>query len=78
MLPLIVIGAALLAVGRRGRQLAILLAVPLYYLSVQSALHTEYRYILAMHYFLLALAAVTIWSIGVAIKNVYSVVGGRK
>ncbi len=77
MLPLIVIGAALLAVGGRGRQLAILLAVPLYYMSVQSALHTEYRYILAMHYCLFALAAVTIWSIGVAGKSAFGVVFKR-
>ena len=47
-----------------------MLVVPAYYLLVQSALHTEYRYILAMHYFLLAIAAVTLGGVGVAIKQV--------
>lgn len=60
MLSLILSGVALLAFARRGRTLIVLLAVPLYYLSLQSILHTEYRYILAIHYFLFVLAALPI------------------
>jgi 4-amino-4-deoxy-L-arabinose transferase-like glycosyltransferase len=56
-LPLYALGFLLLARGRRTRALAALAAVPLYYLCVQSALHTEYRYVLAIQYFLLAPAA---------------------
>jgi len=53
-------GMLLLALARRWRVLIILLVVPLYYLCVQSAFHTEYRYILPMHYFLFAAAATTL------------------
>ncbi len=60
LLSLIIIGVVLLTTARRWRELAILLAVPLYYMCAQSALHTEYRYILAIHYFLFVIAAVTI------------------
>jgi hypothetical protein len=56
-LPLYLLGLLLLAHARRTRALAALLAVPLYYLCVQSALHTEYRYVLAVHYFLFIAAA---------------------
>jgi hypothetical protein len=58
---LIVIGLILLALARRGRALAILLIVPAYFLFVQSPLHTEYRYILAIHYFLFVIVAVTLY-----------------
>lgn len=56
-LPLYLAGLLLLVRARRGRALAALLVVPLYYLCVQSALHTEYRYVLAVHYFLFVVAA---------------------
>jgi hypothetical protein len=58
MLSLIFSSIALLALARRPRALLVLLAVPFYYLSLQSFLHTEYRYIIAIHYFLFGLAAV--------------------
>lgn len=65
MLPLALIGIALLVHARRGRALAILLVVPAYYLCVQSAMHTEYRYVLAVHYFLFVMVAVTLsWAGG--------------
>jgi hypothetical protein len=64
LLPLIGLGITLLALAGRGRALLIVLAVPAYYLSVQSAFHTEYRYILAVHYFLFVLAAVTLYLVG--------------
>lgn len=69
LLPLVLIGVGLVAVARRGRTLMILLIVPAYYLLVQSALHTEYRYILGMHYFLFVFAAVTLFCAGTAIRQ---------
>ncbi|HKR00855.1 MAG TPA: hypothetical protein VJT09_09280, partial [Pyrinomonadaceae bacterium] len=42
----------------------LLLVVPAYYLAVQSALHTEYRYVLAIHYFLFILVAVALHAAG--------------
>ena len=48
----------------RWQAATILLIVPLYYLCVQSAFHTEYRYILPIHYFLFAAAAATLAVIG--------------
>jgi len=56
-LPLYLSGLVLLLRGRKRRELAALLTVPLYFLCVQSALHTEYRYVLAVHYLLFVVAA---------------------
>jgi len=56
-LPLYLAGLLLLLLRRRKRELAALLTVPLYFLCVQSALHTEYRYVLAVHYLLFVVAA---------------------
>ncbi|HVG22196.1 MAG TPA: hypothetical protein VNI02_24380, partial [Blastocatellia bacterium] len=67
---LVIGGVVMLAVAGRGRALAALLAVPAYYLLVQSAFHTEYRYILAIHYFLFVMAAVAIYCMAVAIVRV--------
>jgi len=61
---LIVIGAVLLVCAGRSRALAALAIVPLYFLCCQSVLHTEYRYILAIHYFLFVIAAATIYVAG--------------
>lgn len=65
--PLILIGIVLLVAAGRLRALSLILAVPLYYLCIQSALHTEYRYILAIHYFLFVMAAVAIYCIVLAV-----------
>jgi 4-amino-4-deoxy-L-arabinose transferase-like glycosyltransferase len=59
-LPLALAGALLLVRSRRLRALALLSVVPAYYLCVQSIFHTEYRYTLALTYFLFALAAVAL------------------
>ncbi|HEV2912834.1 MAG TPA: glycosyltransferase family 39 protein [Pyrinomonadaceae bacterium] len=67
MLPLTVIGIILLARARRGRASLILLIVPAYYLCVQSAMHTEYRYVLAVHYFLFVMSALTLSWLGGAL-----------
>jgi hypothetical protein len=63
-LPLVLIGAGILVYQHRFQSLAILLAVPCYYFCTQSALHTEYRYVLVIHYFLFVLAALALYSIG--------------
>jgi 4-amino-4-deoxy-L-arabinose transferase-like glycosyltransferase len=68
-LPLVLIGAGVLIYKRQFQSLAILLVVPCYYFCTQSALHTEYRYVLVIHYFLFVLAAVAIYSIACQIKR---------
>ena len=68
-LPLALIGAGILLYGRHFQKLAILLVVPCYYFCTQSALHTEYRYVLVIHYFLFALAAVAVYSIACRIRQ---------
>lgn len=67
MLPLVVTGIALLVLARRRQALVILLVVPTYYLIVHSTIHTEYRYILAMHEFLFGYAAITLYSGAIAV-----------
>jgi 4-amino-4-deoxy-L-arabinose transferase-like glycosyltransferase len=57
---------------RRMRALAALLIVPLYYLCVQAALHTEYRYVLAVHYSLFVVAAAALYHIGLAVWQKWS------
>jgi hypothetical protein len=64
MLPLSLVGLFLLIRAHR-RALVLLLVVPAYYLVIQSALHTEYRYVLAIHHFLFILAAVTLSHAGI-------------
>lgn len=63
LLPLVVAGILILGITGRRKMLAVLLAVPAYYLCVQSAFHTEYRYILAIHYCLFIMAAITVYTI---------------
>lgn len=60
ILPLALLGIGLLIRERSWQSLLLLLIVPAYYLIVQSALHTERRYVIAIHYFMLVLVAVTI------------------
>lgn len=60
MLPLALFGLFLLIRRRQYRPLVLLLVVPAYYLCFQSALHTEYRYVLAIHYFLFVLVALAL------------------
>jgi hypothetical protein len=61
MLPLVLAGVFILLLAGRPRAASILLVVPIYYLCSHSAFSTEYRYILAMHYFLLTFAAAAIY-----------------
>lgn len=65
--PMVAIGIILLAAARRFREQLFLLAVPAYYLCVQSAFHTEYRYIIAIHYFLFVMAAAGIYVAGAGV-----------
>lgn len=67
MLPLCLIGIFLLARKKEWHALALLLIVPVYYLSVQSMLHTEYRYVIAIQYFLHIFVAFTIYSVSCAL-----------
>jgi 4-amino-4-deoxy-L-arabinose transferase-like glycosyltransferase len=69
ILPFVLIGAGLMIYQRQIHALAILLVVPFYYFCIQSALHTEYRYVLVIHYFLFVLAAFALYTIGSKISN---------
>ena len=60
MLPLAIVGLALATVKKRSQALVILLVVPVYYFCVQSIVHTEYRYVLAVDYFLFAFVGVAV------------------
>jgi 4-amino-4-deoxy-L-arabinose transferase-like glycosyltransferase len=68
-LPLVLIGAGIVIYQRQFQSLAILLVVPCYYFCTQSALHTEYRYVLVIHYFLFTLAALGVYTIGCKISQ---------
>jgi 4-amino-4-deoxy-L-arabinose transferase-like glycosyltransferase len=70
-LPLYALGLLLLARKRRTRALAALLVIPLYYFCVQSALHTEYRYVLAIHYLLFVAAAAALQYLALAIARAW-------
>ncbi|HUQ30776.1 MAG TPA: glycosyltransferase family 39 protein, partial [Pyrinomonadaceae bacterium] len=64
MLPLAILGLILLIRARRMSAIILLLTVPAYFMCVQSALHTEYRYVLAIHYFLFILVALALYEAG--------------
>ena len=77
ILPLAIIGLGLLIVRRQSRALIILSVVPVYFFCVQSIVHTEYRYVLAVNYFLFALAAVSVSEVLNLVKTSYSKLGAR-
>jgi len=60
ILPLSIIGLLIVICRKKKLALLILLAVPIYFFTVQSAVHTEYRYVIAVTYFLFAFAGVAI------------------
>ena len=70
-LPLVALGLFILFRRKQTRSLALLLAVPLYFLCAQSALHTEYRYVLAVHYFLFVVASVGIYRVVLAARRAW-------
>ena len=58
VLPCVILGIFALLWTRNLRPLIILLLVPVYYVIFQSALHTERRYVIVIHYFTLIFAAI--------------------
>jgi hypothetical protein len=77
ILPLAMVGLALLIIKKQRKALIILAVVPVYFFCVQSIVHTEYRYVLAVDYFLFALAGVAVaWAINL-VKTGYLFLGAR-
>jgi hypothetical protein len=72
MLPVTILGVVFLIRQRRWPEMVLLLSLPAYYMCVQSALWTEFRYILSMHYLLLILAAVGFVWIGKTLAQAIS------
>lgn len=70
MLTLFAFGIALLALGRRFRELLIVLAVPIYYLCSHAPFHTHFRYVLPIHYFIFVTAAVSLYVAAIGIRQV--------
>ena len=77
ILPLAIIGLVLLVIKRQWPALTILLVVPVYFFCVQSIVHTEYRYVLAVDYFLFALVGVTASSVISLVRTRYLWLGAR-
>jgi 4-amino-4-deoxy-L-arabinose transferase-like glycosyltransferase len=63
MLPLVLFGLLVLLKRRQLMVIGLVCIVPAYFICIQSLLHTEYRYVLAMNYFLVILVAVSADSI---------------
>ncbi|HEX7720574.1 MAG TPA: glycosyltransferase family 39 protein [Pyrinomonadaceae bacterium] len=64
ILPLTIIGLLILVFRKQSAALVVLSIVPVYFFCVQSAVHTEYRYVLAVDYFLFAFVGVAIMEAG--------------
>jgi hypothetical protein len=60
VVPFLILGIAALLWTRNFRTLILLTLVPLYFIIFQSALHTERRYVVAIHYFFLILVAMSL------------------
>jgi hypothetical protein len=60
ILPIAIIGLLILNLRKKSVAIVVLSIVPLYFFTVQSAVHTEYRYAIAVTYFLFAFAGVAI------------------
>ncbi|MGB8508134.1 MAG: glycosyltransferase family 39 protein [Pyrinomonadaceae bacterium] len=70
LVPFAALGVVLLLLAGRGREVVWLLAVPAYYLGLQSLLHAEPRYILPVIYFLTILAALPVcWTLGILARS---------
>jgi hypothetical protein len=63
LIPLALCGGILLYAAGAGRWLVLLLAIPFYYLSAQSLLHTEYRYVMSIQPSLFVLTAAALYVI---------------
>jgi hypothetical protein len=64
-------GLIVLILRQQFGELICLLAVPLYYVCSQSILHTEYRYVLVIHYFLFVIAAAAIQRIVCVVRDTW-------
>jgi Dolichyl-phosphate-mannose-protein mannosyltransferase len=64
ILPLAILGLLIVIFRKQSAPLVLLSIVPVYYFIVQSIVHTEYRYVLAVVYFMFAFAAVGIVWLG--------------
>jgi hypothetical protein len=60
MLPLAIIGLLIVIFRKQSVAIVVLSVIPIYFFTVQSAVHTEYRYVIAVTYFLFAFAGVAI------------------
>jgi hypothetical protein len=63
-IPFVVIGIIILIQRRKLQELMLLMVIPAYYLIVQSALHTERRYVYVVHFFFLVLLSVALCWLG--------------
>jgi len=75
ILPLALSGFLILIFRRQTTALVILSIVPAYFLTVQSAMHTEYRYVLAVDYFMFAFAGVAVHCLGQFVKRLVLAAG---
>lgn len=78
MLPLALFGVMLLALARRFDVLAIICAVPIYFMVTHAPIHLELRYILPIHYFWAMLVATSLFFISVVVWKLLRGVTGRK
>lgn len=69
ILPFLILGIVSLFWTQDFRALLLLIIVPAYYVVFQSALHTERRYVIAIHYFLLIIVATGLSVLFVSIKR---------
>jgi len=69
ILPFALLGVFLMWWAGKGRYLLILMAIPLYYICVQSFLHTEYRYVMAIQYSLFVFVAASLYWVGAVLKG---------
>jgi hypothetical protein len=77
ILPLAIFGSLVMILKKQRVPMVLLSIVPIYFFTVQSLVHTEYRYVLAMNYFLFAFAGVAICALWqLAKRSVPSAVSG--
>ncbi len=63
-MPFVLIGIGLAVYLRKKNELVLLLVVPIYYLTVQSLLHTERRYVYVIHFFFTVFAGLALCWLG--------------
>ena len=67
-LPLTILGIVLLGVYRRKVALAVILTVPLYYLTSHAPIHFEYRYILPVYFFWFVFVGLALYWLASALR----------